>query len=159
SPVDVPAEPQGSSAVQRWLPAYDRRVGGDATVQPTEAEATAAARATPLILATRWMYRGHVAAMKRANPRVRIYAYSNLGAVPPAEAARLPESALAHDAHGARVITPYGNVLGDIDSAAWVRSRIDDCRQALAISGYDGCYLDNVGSSVLVPGYLRILPV
>lgn len=150
--------PNASSAPM-WLPAFDRRVGGTLPPAPTEAQAVAAARSTSLIVATRWTYQPFVAAMRRANPALRLYAYTNVAAAGADESGGYAEALFAHDAGGRRITTPYGLYLGDVANPAWIATRLADCRAALATSGYDGCYLDNLGSGLLSDGYLSAVPV
>jgi hypothetical protein len=127
--------------------------------KPTWSQAVATARTTDMILATRWQYRGYVAAMKAANPHLTIYVYSNAAAVAPAELPLYPSSYLAHDSAGNRVVSTYGNYIADISNSGWVQSRINDCKRALSLSGYDGCFYDMLGSGLLYPGYLKSLPI
>jgi len=47
----------------------------------------------------------------------------------------------------------------DVNNVDWVASRVQDCKDALAFSGYDGCFLDMLGSGLLFPGYLSSSPI
>jgi hypothetical protein len=47
----------------------------------------------------------------------------------------------------------YGNYLMDPTSAGWTAHQVAACQQLIASSGYDGCFLDNVGPAPVKPPF------
>lgn len=152
-----PPPSNGTPILKQWKSPFE--APGGANKPPTLSEAIATAKSTDLVVATRYQYRGLVGAMRAANPNLKIYAYSNGAALDPSEVPFYPSSYLARNASGGVVKSMYGNYIADISSSGWAQSRITDCTNALAFSGYDGCYFDMLGSGLLFPGYLSSLPI
>lgn len=124
----------------------------------TRRQALAHAREFDVIVAVKGSFRGHVAAMRRVNPRLRILAYQNGGYSYPGSS--YPESWYAHTAGGARIKSrDYGNYLMRIDHPEWRREVWRTCRSHLRFSGYDGCFLDSVGPAALSLSYVTGLPI
>jgi hypothetical protein len=70
-----------------------------------------------------------------------------------------PASWYAHDAQGNRVQSPYGNYLLDPSNQAWDTEVAHQCTEIIAQSGYDGCFLDTLGTAPLDPAYVTGLPI
>ena len=144
----------GTPLLSQWMSPFEAPNGTF-----TQAQAVAAATATDIVIATRYQYRGLVNAMRGANPKVVVYAYSNAAAIAPSDVSLYASNLFAKDATGKRVKSMYGNYIMDISKPGWLTSRVNDCKNALALSGYDGCYYDMLGSGLLFPGYLSALPI
>ena len=144
----------GTAVLKDWLSPFEVPNGTFSA-----SEAITAAKSSDFIIATRYQYRGLVGAMKQANRSLEIYAYSNAVAIPAVDVGKYPASYFAKDASGRKVKSMYGNYIMDINNSGWVSTRVADCKTALQISGYDGCYYDMLGSGLLFPGYLTALPI
>lgn len=114
----------------------------------TEAEAVRDARHFDVIDAKEKTYTPYVAAMRRANPRLRLLAYMDATMTP--GSASYPASWYLHDANGDYVKTLlWGQNTMDPANPGWIRSRQETCRSLLISSHYDGCLLDVIGPSVV----------
>jgi hypothetical protein len=102
-----------------------------------------------------------VPAMKKANPKLRLFLYMNATfaqSYQPPGTAGFSSSWYEKDAGGNYVRNPAtGNYLMDPTNAGWIQHDATWCRQQLA--GYDGCYLDALGLAPLLNGYLSGLPI
>ncbi|MBV9410547.1 MAG: hypothetical protein JO148_03040, partial [Acidimicrobiia bacterium] len=71
-----------------------------------------------------------------------------------------PPSWYAKDASGNPVTSKSeGNWLMDVSNQNWVQDRVATCTTYAATSGYDGCYVDMLGSSSVAAGYVSSRPV
>lgn len=128
--------------------------------QITLSEALADASSFDVIMANRRTYAPHVGAMKEANPRLVLFVYHNGAFANRLQGTAYPESWYARNTAGQKIKSlNYGNYLMDISHPDWVRSRGDDCASLLALTGYDGCAIDMLGTAPLGAGYLTSLPV
>ena len=126
----------------------------------TLSRALAQARAFRYITARPLTYRDFVHDMKQANPGLTIAAYVNGTFAQPAAASSMPEAWFSHDANGARITSNnWGNYLMNPTNAGWVQSRVDQCNHELSISGYDGCFIDMLGTEPLTFDYLSSTPI
>lgn len=126
----------------------------------TRQEAVALARRHDLIAALPGALRPYVAAMRAANPALVLLAYTNGMLATPAQAATLPPDWFATDAAGRRIrSTAFGNLLMDPRSAGWQEYSLQQCRDRVRTSGYDGCLVDMLTLGVFARGYLTALPV
>jgi hypothetical protein len=126
----------------------------------SQADAVAAAHRYDLITIRIGQLGGYTAAMRSANPALRIYVYINGTYLYRASIGRVSPSILAHTASGALIQSRgWGNYLGTPSSAGWIAYKQQECRSAIAATGADGCYLDMLGSAPTMPGYNTGLPV
>jgi hypothetical protein len=126
----------------------------------TQAEAEAAARRFDLVVANPRQLGGYGAAMKAANPAMKLFVYLNGTYLYKRLVGTLPESVLSHTAGGAIIRSRgYGNVLGNPGSPGWAAYIQGECAKLLAGSPFDGCFLDMLGTGPLFPGYGTGLPV
>ena len=121
----------------------------------TESEAVDAAKRFDLITFTPRQLGGYAAAMKAANPNLKLFVYLNGTFLYKQLAGTVPNSILAHGARGELLQSRgYGNYLGDIGNPAWKSYVVQNCARLLAGTDYDGCFLDMLGTAPLWPGYL-----
>lgn len=126
----------------------------------TQAEAVAQAQRFNVISAMQNTYAPYVSAMKAANPQLTIVAYMN-GAMasPGTEAQSMPEAWFLHDKNGNRITNAWKLYLMDPANPGWVANRVAKCKAQVAASGYDGCFLDNLGSGTIYPGMVSATPI
>lgn len=123
------------------------------THTPTRDEAVAHAKRFGTISALHDTYRGHVASMRAANPKIRLLAYV-MGTYAWKEQApgTFPEPWYLKDASGSYVrgkgVWP-DHYLMDPTEEGWITNRIEMCRRFLRASGYDGCMVDILGLASL----------
>jgi hypothetical protein len=126
----------------------------------TEAEAVDMARRFDVITANRGQFRPFVAKMREANPRLALLVYFNGSFAQKSQGTAYPESWYLRDANGNKVTsTGWGNYAMNPANPEWVATRADECIAAIADSGYDGCFIDMLGTAPLDPGYLTALPI
>jgi hypothetical protein len=155
-----PARATNGTVVRRWAATMD---GGAAAQAVTVDQAVADAKSLDLIVARKGTFTPYLAAMRLANPSVKIlvylngaYAQQNQG---PTSGA-YPASWYAKDASGRPVTSKSeGNWLMDVSNQSWVQDRMLTCTSYAATSGYDGCYVDMLGSSSVQRGYVSSPPV
>lgn len=126
----------------------------------TEAEAVDMARRFDVITANRGQFRPYVTKMKQANPSLALLVYFNGSFAQKSEGTAFPESWYLRDANGNKVTSAgWGNYAMNPANPNWVATRADECIAAIADSGYDGCFIDMLGTAPLDPGYLTALPI
>jgi hypothetical protein len=104
-------------------------------------------------------YKGDVAAMKRANPRLIILAYMNALYAHTKEGDKYPADWYMRDSKGDRVRNRNtGNWLMNPAKQGWIDNRIAECKSRMRESGYDGCSLDMLGLASLSLGYVNARP-
>jgi len=151
-PTSIPPPAPGMAS---WVAAYE---SGSSSV--TGAEAIALAEAFDVIGALPWMYRGDVARMKAANPDLILLAYMNATFAQRTEGRRYPSSWYLRDASGRQVRSRnFGNYLMDPTDPGWTAERVETCERFLAISHYDGCLLDLLGTAPVEAGYVTGVPI
>jgi hypothetical protein len=145
----------GDSAgrVHTWSPQYM-----DGTAPVPVARAVDDARSFDLIAAHASAYRLDVAAMKAANPNVQLFAYMK-GTF--TYDTKLGESQYAHGADGRRIqgVEYPGTWLLDPRSPQVLARQIQRAQMLVRLSGYDGVFLDTLGTAPLNPGYVTAPPV
>lgn len=118
------------------------------------------ARRFDLIVALRTTFKGMVQDMKAANPRLRLIAYSNGAFALDTEGTKFPDAWYLRSKSGAKVRSvQWGNYLMDPANTGWRREGVTECKAFLAQSGFDGCYLDDLGSGNFDSGNLTALPI
>ena len=155
-----PARATNGTVVKRWAATMD---GGAAAQAVTVDQAVNDARTLDLIVARKGTFTPYLAAMRAANPSVKVlvylngaYAQQNQG---PSSGA-YPASWYAKDAYGRPVTSKSeGNWLMVVSNQAWVQDRAQTCTSYLTESGYDGCYVDMLGATSVSPGYVSSPPV
>jgi Hypothetical glycosyl hydrolase family 15 len=144
-----------SSGIHLWAPMHTapQRLS-------SQAQAEAAARRFDLVTANPQQLGGFGAAMKAANPTMKLFVYLNGTYLYKRLEGTVPDSFLSHDARGAIIRSRgYGNILANPSSAGWVSYVQAACAKLLAGSSFDGCYLDMLGTGPLFPGYGTGLPI
>ncbi|MBV8305382.1 MAG: hypothetical protein JOZ04_14320 [Acidimicrobiia bacterium] len=145
------------NALKRWAATNG---GGPQAQSPTLAQAIAVATNYSLVLATKDSFPPFLAQMRRANPAMKIVVYLNGTYAQSDQGGAYPAAWYARAADGSQVRSKkFGNYLMDPTSPGWVQSRIQTCNQYLAMSGYDGCYLDMLGNATMGAGYDTATPV
>ena len=118
----------------------------------TEAQAVAVAQRFNVLTATKDAFRRYVAAMRAANPKLKLYAYTNASFVHGPQKDTFPLSWYVLDTAGNKVQNNWGLWLMNPTNGEWVANRVQNCIDAVQYSGYDGCFLDNLGTgSIYVP--------
>lgn len=132
--------------------------------------AASIARSFDLVTAHRATFKGCVATMKQANPKVKVLVYSNAMFAQKEQGSTYPAHWYSYDANGQKVRTKnFGNYMmnprsldsrpGEQPGMSWAHERYRQCRNALAETGYDGCFLDLLGTAPLKAGYVTSVPV
>lgn len=143
-----------------WAPEY-----ADRTPDATLSQAVAQARDFDLIFAKSSTFAPYVAAMKAANPNLKLLAYVNGVMSRTTDVVPWPGSAYAQSAAGDLIYSNrFGNILMEPSSTAWRSDRASTCAALLVTSLYDGCGLDVLGPASVVPpfgpdGYVTDQPV
>lgn len=150
----VVAQPVGNVALD-WSPTY---MSDDHKY--TARQARAVAKRFDLVVAMPTAFRNHAGSMRRANPNVRLLAYSNGTILGRAKAGGYPESAFAHALSGARITLPaWDSYLMDPASPLWKAAASRMCVGRSAKGGYDGCLVDNLTLGIWAKGHVTALPV
>jgi hypothetical protein len=99
--------------------------------------------------------------MKAANPRLRLLDYVNAAFAQTGQGTAFPDSWYARDASGAKVQSRnFGNWLMDVSNPEWGATVARQCTSFVAGDpGYDGCFLDMLGTGPLLDNYLTSQPV
>jgi hypothetical protein len=144
-----------TAGIHLWAPIHEP--GGRFASQ---AAAVAAAKRYDLITIRIGQLGTYTAAMRSANPSLRIFVYINGTYLYKANLAQVSPAILAHSSSGALIQSNgWGNYLGTPSAAGWVSYKQKECRSAIAATGADGCYMDMLGSAPTMPGYNTALPV
>lgn len=126
----------------------------------TASQAAEIATRFNVIVATKRTFAPYAAAMRAANPNLRLLAYQNGAFAQSNQPTAYPDSWYARSAGGAKVRSRgFGNYLMNIGNSAWRQSAAQECTANLAKSGYDGCYMDMLGTAPLLPSYVNGVPV
>jgi hypothetical protein len=139
--------------VHMWSPQFM-----NGAKQITAAEAVSNARAFDVIAGLEKVYRPYVSQMKAANPKLDLFLYQKGMFV---YNASLAESAYSHDAQGRRITGVHypGTYLLHPLSPKALAYEIDEAKQGLASSGFDGIFLDTLGPAALNPTFVSALPI
>ena len=147
--------PTPSTVLPRFAPAF---MGSHWSM--TQAQAVTVAQNFDVVAAQANIFKGYAAAMKLANPNVRLVAYINGTFDNSATGTKYPSSWYERDASGHQIRSSgFGNYLMDPANPAWGRNVASECSAAMASSGYDGCFLDTMGTGPLGAGYCTGLPI
>lgn len=156
----VPRAPVAQTTAQ---PADVLRIwtaANEGAVTVTREQALVTARTHDVITAQPKTYATHLAAMRAANPALKIYVYVNATYSKSPKNADYPAEWFSHDASGQRITSKgYGNYLMRPDSPGWRANRMSECTERVTQSGYDGCMLDMLGIAPLGEGYGSGVPV
>ena len=118
------------------------------------------ARDFDLIVALKGTYAKYVADMKAANPDLTLLVYLNGVMAQSNEGDTYPDSWYATDANGDRVRSlGFGNHLMRPDRSGWIADVARRCDAYMSESGYDGCFLDVLGTAPLSDAYVTALPI
>lgn len=144
-----------TAGIHLWAPIHEP--GGRFTSQ---SDAVAAARRFDLMTIRIGQLGTYTAAMRAANPNLRIYVYINGTYLYKANLGQVSPSILAHTSSGALVQSnTFGNYLGTPSNAAWIAYKQKECQSAIAETGADGCYMDMLGSAPTMAGYNTGVPI
>ena len=147
--------PASGTVLPLFAPAY---MGSHWTM--TQAQAVTVARDFNLIAAQAKIFAPYTAAMKAANPQLKIVAYLNGTFDQSAGGTQYPASWYELDASGHKVRSNgFGNYLMNPSNAGWATNVAGECAQAMASSHDDGCFLDTMGTAPLGAGYVSGLPI
>lgn len=129
-------------------------------VDVSRSRALRQARLFGLIVALRGTYRDHVRAMKAVNPDLTLLVYLNGAMAQADQGEAYPQDWYARDRRGRKVRSlGFGNYLMRPDEPGWIADVIGRCRSYLASSGYDGCFLDVLGTAPINASYVTSPPV
>jgi len=131
----------------------------DGNVVLTRDQAVSQAKAFDVIAATKGMYRSYAADMKAANPNLQLLVYLNGSFAQKDQGSAYPDSWYERDANGNKITSAWGNYLMNPANAGWTQDVVSRCQSFLSFSGYDGCFLDTMGTAPLDPGYASGVPV
>lgn len=142
------------NALQRFTPLY--MASG---TKPTAGQAIAIARNYNIVAEHGGVLTPYLPAMKAANPSLKVIAYLN-GAFDQSNAGnKYPMSWYALGANGKRIQSQgFGNWLM-LPTPKWAATVGTICKNAVASSKYDGCFLDTLGIAPLSPGYVTSPPI
>jgi hypothetical protein len=142
-----------SGRVRVWSPQFF-----NGTETYTTDQATAIARNFDAIVALPTVFKGMVGQMKAANPSLTTFVYMKEVFT---YDTTLPEADYAHDALGQRIqgVQFAGTWLLDPSNPAVYSYDLGLAQQKLQQSGYDGIFLDTMGTAPLGAGYVTGIPV
>jgi Hypothetical glycosyl hydrolase family 15 len=127
---------------------------------PSRARAVQQARHFDVISALKGTYADDVDAMKAANPDLVLLVYLNGTMAQAGEGSAYPRSWYLRDRAGNKVKSRgWGNFLMNPAESGWRQAVADRCRAYLDASGYDGCFIDVLGTAPLNSSYVTGLPV
>jgi hypothetical protein len=130
------------------------------TAKPSRDRAVMQARHFDVIAALKGTYAAHVSAMKAANPNLVLLVYLNGAMAQAGEGSAYPNSWYLRDRSGNKVKSRgFGNYLMNPAEPGWRRAVAARCRTFLSVSGYDGCFLDVLGTAPLDGSYVTSRPV
>lgn len=139
--------------MKRWVATNGAK---DQTV--TQAQAEAIARRTEVLVARERAFKPYLAAMRVVNPGVKVLVYLN-GAFSGKDRT-FPENFYAHDKDGNRIFsTKWDRWMMDVGNNSWSASVAQECTDDIAWTGYDGCYVDMLGTAPLLDGYVSTKPI
>ncbi len=119
---------------------------------PDRALALEDAASFDVLVAHRDTYVGHVEAMRAENAGLRIFVYLNGSFVQGGEGELHPADWYARDESGHKLYNEqWGLWLMDPAHQGWVRDRAQTCERFLDESGYDGCFIDDLGTGAILP--------
>ena len=129
------------------------------TVSVSRARPVRQARHFDMIVALKGTYAKYVEDMKAANPNLTLLVYLNGVMAQSNEGSKYPDGWYATDASGQRVTSlGFGNFLMKPNNPGWVKDVADRCSSYMKQSGYDGCFLDVLGTAPLNSWYVTSPP-
>lgn len=138
---------------RRWVATQG---ASDKTV--TRDQALTIARRFEVVVAAARTFPAHLSAMRNANPRLAVLVYLN-GAFT-SDTRSYPEAYYAHDANGERIFSrKWKKWMMDVSNPDWAAEVAQECKADLELSGYDGCYVDMLGTAPLTDGYVSKPPI
>jgi hypothetical protein len=146
--------PTAGTVLPRFAPVY---MGTKWSM--TQAEAVTIAQEFDVIAAQASVFPKYVAAMKAANPNLRIVAYINGTFDLSSTGTSYPASWYETSASGTRIRSAFGNYLLDPANPSWEQTVAAECTAAITKSHYDGCFVDTLGTAPLDAGYVTGLPI
>jgi len=139
--------------MQRWVATNGAK---DQTL--TQEQAEAIARRTEVVVARERAFKPYLAAMRAVNPRVKVLVYLN-GAFSGKDRI-YPDDHYARDKDGNRIFsTKWDRWMMDVGNTSWSASVAQECTDDIAWTGYDGCYVDMLGTAPLLDGYVSTKPI
>jgi len=133
--------------------------GGSAAQSLTQAQAVTDARNYDMVVGLVNTFQPYLGAMRTANPSVKVIAYMNGAYAQKNQGTLYPEAWYAHDAAGHKITSvSQGNYLMDVSNSGWATDRAKKCSASMG-KGFNGCYLDLLGTATLDPGYVSSLPI
>jgi hypothetical protein len=144
-----------SSHIPVWAADF---MAGVVTV--TRERAVRQARHFDMIVALKGTYAKYVDDMRAANPDLTLLVYLNGVMAQANESSKYPDGWYATDAQGNRIKSlGFGNFLMKPNHPGWVADVADRCTSFLKESGYDGCFLDVLGTAPLNSWYVTSPPI
>ncbi len=160
SPTSTPAPPVSTEGITTWAPEFMANGTGVTSYQATQSLALRQAQNFDIIVAHLATYKPWVAQMKAANPDLELNVYVNGTFSSTKSSSQYPESWYARDRGGNKIMANGFNTwLMDPRNPAWISEVTSVCRYRLTYSGYDGCFLDVLGTSGLNPSSVTGLPI
>jgi len=133
---------------------YDSNYMANGTV--TLRQAVTQAKEFRIIVARPTQYRSYVPDMRAANPSLTLLAYLQGLA---AASSNYPKAYYAHDRAGRRIKLRNWNLyLMEPSNPGWRHVVVDQCKSLVASSGYNGCFLDQLGVAPLRISYVTSIP-
>lgn len=131
---------------------------GSVTYSTTEAVQDA--RRFDYIVAHEFSYRNSVAAMKAANPSLRLLAYVNGAYAQSSQGSRYPNSWYIRTRGGDKVRSRgYGNYLMDVSNPGWIQDVANRCKSVMTRMHYHGCFIDMMGTASVMSSYTTGTPI
>jgi hypothetical protein len=125
----------------------------------TQAQAVTLAQEFDVIAAQASALGKYASVMKAAHPTLRIVAYLNGTFDMSSGGTSYPSTWYEQSSSGARIQSVYGNYLLDPANTSWQQKVAQQCTSAMSSSGYDGCFIDTLGTAPLDAGYCTGLPI
>jgi hypothetical protein len=160
SPTSTPTPPVDTSGISTWAPEFMASGTGVTSYQATQALALRQAQNFDIIAAHMATYKPWVSQMKAANPDLELDVYVNGTFSSSKSSTQYPESWYARDKAGNKIMARGFNTwLMNPRSTAWISEVTSTCQYRLSYSGYDGCFIDVLGTSGLNPTSVTGLPI
>ena len=151
------ALPQPGPGVPVWASDWMKKGSGNTNYDPGRTIALRQAKEFDVVIAHVGTYDNHAAAMHAANPNLRLFVYVQ-GMF--ASEGNLPSSWYSRSGSGAKIRSDdFGTYLMNPKSSGWRDDRLSECRQRLAVSHYDGCFLDSLGPTGVNGESISALPI
>ncbi|MDX6324072.1 MAG: putative glycosyl hydrolase family 15, partial [Nocardioidaceae bacterium] len=124
------------------------------------AQAVAQAKQFDVIAGNRFAYRDMAGAMHQANGQLQLLAYVNGAYAQKTEGTAFPDSWYLRNADGGKVRSVgWGNYLMDVANPGWIQSVADRCLFSMHHFGYDGCFIDMMGTASVMSFWTDGAPV